>query len=209
LVVNYTAILGGIQVDLSATDVLTTIDGGTNAAVQTGFENVDLSSFSGFGSVVTGSTADNTIVGTVLADSISGGAGADTITGGAGADSLTGGAGADTFVLTDRTAIDDITDFISATDLVSLNGGAVATVGGTEVGIVAATTLVFDTIGNLGTLGATIGNDVTGNGGAGVNYAVASDTGAIFFDADGDWTAGSVQIGTVGAVAFAATDFVI
>jgi hypothetical protein len=31
-------------------------------------------------------------------------------------------------------------------------------------------------------------------------YAVASDTGEIYYDADGNWTSGSVQIGTIGVV---------
>ena len=88
LKVSYTAILGGIQVDLSATDVITSIDGATNSAVQTGFENVDLSAYAGFGAVVTGSTGANTIVGTASADNITGGLGADNITGGAGNDQI-------------------------------------------------------------------------------------------------------------------------
>lgn len=88
LVVSYQGILGGIQVDLSASDVITSIDGVSNSAVQTGFENIDLSAYGGFGSVITGSSAANTITGTSLADNITGGLGADNITGGAGNDAI-------------------------------------------------------------------------------------------------------------------------
>lgn len=96
LIINYSAILGGINVDLTAADQVVSMDGGTNTAVQSGFESVDLSSFSGFGAVVVGSDEANTIVGTGSADNLQGGKGADSITGGAGADMITGGAGADT-----------------------------------------------------------------------------------------------------------------
>ena len=38
----------------------------------------------------------------------------------------------------------------------------------------------------------------SGNGNNKHQYAIASDTGAIFYDADGNWTGGGVQIGTIG-----------
>jgi hypothetical protein len=88
LTVSYAGILGGVQVDLSATDVITSMDGSSNTASQTGFENVNLSAFTGFGAVVTGSSAANTITGTNSADNITGGEGADTITAGDGIDSI-------------------------------------------------------------------------------------------------------------------------
>ena len=81
LVVAFTAILGGINVDLSKTaDVVVTMDGGTNLAAQSNFESVDVSAFSGFGAVVVGSAGANTIVGAALASNLSGAAGADIIT---------------------------------------------------------------------------------------------------------------------------------
>jgi hypothetical protein len=205
--VNYGSVLGGISVDLSATgEQISTMDGGAISGSVTGFENVDLSGYTGFGASVTAIKTGSTITGTGSIDRITGGAGADTITGGGGADVISGGAGADTFVLTDRTAIDTISDFTSASDKISLNGGAVAVTALDVASIDGTETLVLDTIANLGALGVTIGDQT---GGSSVNYAVASDTGAIFFDADGDWTAGSVQIGTVGAVTLVSTDFVI
>jgi hypothetical protein len=89
LVVSLSAVLGGIQVDLSSTtDQVTTFNGASNATAQIGFENVNLSAYTGFGAVVTGSTGANTIVGTGSADQITGGNGADTITGGGGNDAI-------------------------------------------------------------------------------------------------------------------------
>jgi hypothetical protein len=61
--------------------------------------------------------------------------------------------------------------------------------------------IVFDTSSNLGALGVNIGNrssEPTTN--EKLLYAVAFDTGEIYYDADGNWTSGSVQIGTIGVV---------
>jgi Ca2+-binding RTX toxin-like protein len=99
LVLNYTATMGGIAVDLTAADQVVTFDGSANAASQTGFENVDLSNYNSFGSTVVGVATGSTIVGSAAADNITTGAGGDTITGGAGADIITTGAGADTIVI--------------------------------------------------------------------------------------------------------------
>lgn len=88
LAVSLAAILGGIEVNLGATDQVVSINGSANSAVQSGFENVDLSSYTGFGAVVTGSTGANTIVGTGSADQINGGNGADFISGLGGNDSI-------------------------------------------------------------------------------------------------------------------------
>jgi hypothetical protein len=86
LTVSFGAILGGIEVNLSAADQVVSMNGSANSTVQAGFESVNLSAFTGFGAVVTGSTGANTIVGTALADQITSGNGADVITGGGGND---------------------------------------------------------------------------------------------------------------------------
>ena len=94
------AVLGGFLVDLtSTTDQVTTYNGSANAAIQKGFENVDLSGITGnFGADVTAAAAGSSIVGTLNADQITGGAGNDTITGGAGADTISTGAGANSLI---------------------------------------------------------------------------------------------------------------
>lgn len=99
--VNFTAILGGANIDLSATNQLVSFNGSASAGTVTGFENVDVSGFAGsFGAVVTGSSAANTITGSANADQISAGAGNDTIVITAGNDVVNGGAGDDEFDFT-------------------------------------------------------------------------------------------------------------
>ena len=56
--------------------------------------------------------------------------------------------------------------------------------------------IVFDTFSNIGIGGVKIGD--TSTHAIEINYAVASDTGIIYYDADGNWTTGALQIGTVG-----------
>jgi hypothetical protein len=101
LKLNFNAVLGGFAVDLSSTvDQFTTFNGSANAAIQKGFENVNLSLVTGnFGADITANSAGSTITATSNNDVITGGAGADVITGGNGNDTidLTSG-GADTVV---------------------------------------------------------------------------------------------------------------
>ena len=138
---NYAAILGGINVNLaSATNQIVSANGSAISGSVTGFENVDLSGYTGtFGALITsgsnvllGTTA--ALTGTANADQIVGASGADTITGGAGADTLTGNGGADIFtVTTGDTGItaataDTITDFATGSDTIGayLTGAAEA-----------------------------------------------------------------------------------
>jgi len=118
--INITQAVGTAIIDLSATNQISSFNGGANTAVQTGFENVDLAGLLTNGAVVTGSSAANTITGSGLVDQIDGGAGvdvivggagADVITGGEGADTITGGLGADTITLTEVTAAIDTVVF--------------------------------------------------------------------------------------------------
>ena len=95
--VNMTQAVGTAIFDLSSTtDQMTSFNGGANATVVKGFENLDLAGVLTNGSVVTGSSAANTITGSGLVDQIDGGAGDDIIDGGAGNDVINGGAGGDT-----------------------------------------------------------------------------------------------------------------
>lgn len=102
--INVTAVLGGIVVDLSATDVVVQANGSLNTTVQSGFINVDLAGYAGgYGAVVTANKAGSTITGTAATDQITGGAGADVINvataGAANNDVMDGGAGANKLVL--------------------------------------------------------------------------------------------------------------
>lgn len=109
---------GTTIVNLSITgtsDQVTQINNAANAAVQTGFENLDASGLTGTqGVVVTAAATGSVIIGSGVAD---------TITGGAGADTLTGNAGNDHFVFKALQApgnVDTITDFTSG-DIIDLD----------------------------------------------------------------------------------------
>ena len=97
LVVSYTSVMGGISVDLTAADQITTFDGAANATAQTGFENVDLSAYANNGAVIVGAATASTITGTAGTDNISSGKGDDTInvtsTAASANDIMDGGAG--------------------------------------------------------------------------------------------------------------------
>jgi len=96
IVVGKAAILGGISVDLSASgDQITTFNGSANAAIQSGFESVDLSAYTGsYGADITAIKTGSSITGTPNADVITLNTAAitDTIhfdTGGGTADQIT------------------------------------------------------------------------------------------------------------------------
>ena len=79
--INVAAILGGIQVDLSATgDQILSINGGVNTGTVQNFNNVDLAGYTGsFGAIVTAAASGSSITGTANTDQITLGLGADTV----------------------------------------------------------------------------------------------------------------------------------
>jgi len=159
LEVTLAAILGGITVDLSAADQVVSMDGGVNAAVQSGFESIDLSGFTGFGSVITGTDGANTITGTALADRINAGKGNDTIkidTGTvANSDQMNGGAGTDTLsIASGLTATIDGDGDISAVENIVFEGAGVAVMTGQTEGFAVTTAVNTD-----------VDNDFTGGSG--------------------------------------------
>jgi len=159
LEVTLGAILGGITVDLSAADQVVSMDGGVNAAVQSGFESIDLSGFTGFGSVITGTDGANTITGTALADRINAGKGNDTIkidTGTvANSDQMNGGAGTDTLsIASGLTATIDGDGDISAVENIVFEGAGVAVMTGQTEGFAVTTAVNTD-----------VDNDFTGGSG--------------------------------------------
>ena len=133
-------VLGGVEVDLTSADQITTYNGSANTASQAGFDvNVDLSGVTGgYGASITGDDNANTIVGTSVVDEITGGKGADTIT---------GGGGNDTIILTESTAATDTVKFESTAaangadtitgfgsgDVIDVSAFATDNAGGTEI----------------------------------------------------------------------------
>jgi len=151
LVVTKNLILGGIKVDLSKTgDQITTFNGNSNTAVQSGFENVDLSAITGsFGAELTAIKGGSTITGTANTDVITLGAGADTV-------SLTG-------IFTSAKA-DDISSFTSGSDKIGLDADfTTVTTGAGLAAVVQAATSVTGADGadfDLTAIAATSGKDI-------------------------------------------------
>jgi len=152
------------------------------------------------------------ITGGTGADTITTGDGDDVITGGNGIDTVTTGGGSDKvsyFGVTAAANAVNVSDFTTASDKVQFSDASLAVDAGafTAGTAVAATTvalvgagrdvaneIIIDTAANLGALGVSIGNE-SGNANNVYQIAIESDTGKIFYDADGNWTGGSVQIG--------------
>ena len=134
----------------------------------------------------TGNSAANTITGNGAANSIGGGLGNDK---------LTGGAGRDNFIFSTALSgnIDKITDYNVAQDTVRLEN-AVFT--GLAEGALSASAFAASASGNAAD--------------ASDRIIYETDTGKLFFDADGNGRAAKIQFATVDAnLALTAADFVL
>jgi hypothetical protein len=181
LVVNYGAVLGGIQIDFGAADQITSIEGQANAAVQTGFENIDLSSYTGFGAVVTGSdstTVGDEVTGTASVDRFSMGKGNDTInvtsTAASASDVMDGGAGDDTLVVAATTNFADVDGNIVNIENITLSAGNLDLTGQSD--------------GFVITAAVTGANTIVGS--SGVDKFVSSATSSLGSTAAGETAAG-------------------
>jgi len=171
-----------------------------------------------------------TFTGSAGADAVTGGSGADDITGGDGADTIIGGAGHDTIHLADsdnaidtvvidsasNANADTISGFASGEDVLDisisglgLNGAdysagaatAITAAGAAALGAASwSNYIVVDTAANIAALVTT--------GASGAVLAFATDTGNISRDADGNFSAGAVIIGTATGASVAG-DFAI
>lgn len=190
----------------------------TNSVAVDTLSNIDNITLAGNGiNYVVGNANANTITGGSGADTISAGAGTDVITGGAGIDTLTGGKGVDTFVF-DTVVLaanaNNITDFdqsagdvlrFDAVTFTEYTAGTAVAIGDVATNLTDANTVLVDTVANV----ITAAVDTTQAAGT---IFIASDTGDIYFDADGDFAAGAVIIGSITAAeaaAFAAGNITI
>lgn len=177
LYIAYNQVLGGLSVDLSATgDQVTTFNGSANAAVQSGFENVNLSNINGtFGAEITANSKGSTITGTKNNDQINLGAGSDTIN----------------FLTASGNGSDTITGFTKGTtagDVLNVSGLA-SLVGSGTAGGVASTNLVYVGATNAVTKGDTAVSKVVvigaaDNAATDWNNVVSKISGALTISAD-------------------------
>jgi len=142
-------------------------------------------------------TGSSTISGTgnSAANTITGNRAANGIDGGLGNDKLTGGAGSDNFIFSTALSanIDKITDYNVAQDTIRLEN-AVFT--GLAEGVLSASAFAANASGNAAD--------------ASDRIIYETDTGKLFYDADGNGGAAKIQFATVDAnLALTATDFIV
>ncbi|NLQ19190.1 Ig-like domain-containing protein, partial [Marinomonas sp. M1K-6] len=98
------------------------LDGGENDDLLDGGDGDDVLYGQGGADNLSGGAGNDYLSGGAGNDTLSGGAGNDYLSGGAGQDSLTGGEGADTFVIDFAdSAVDSLTDFNAATDVLDIS----------------------------------------------------------------------------------------
>ncbi|WP_137718222.1 calcium-binding protein [Methylobacillus flagellatus] len=169
--------------------VLTTIKKYTLDSNVENLEYTGSNKFSG-----SGNHLDNQIVGGGADDELSGGNGNDVLIGGAGSDELDGGNGADIFVLNSLSGVDELEDFTTGEDMISID------------------TLVFT--GLISNEAGTLDESAFGFGSSATNaeQRILFDeaSGSVLYDADGAGGTDAVAIAIVGMNAsLTATDFVI
>lgn len=146
--------------------------------------------------LLTGNGQANAMNGGFGNDTIVGGGGNDTINGDGGDDRLTGGAGQDVFVFDSELAtgsFDRITDFNVADDTIQLENAIFTTLG---AGSLAASAFVANASGQ-----ATHATD---------RIIYETDTGNLYYDADGNGFGAAVQFATLASgLALTAADFFV
>ncbi len=146
-----------------------------------------------------GNTLSNSIAGNDAANVIDGAGGNDVLYGGLGHDTLIGGAGSDSFVLNtalnSTTNVDRIADFNVAADTIRLDNAVMAGLG-LATGALAAGKFWKSTSG--------LAHD------ADDRIIYETDTGKLFYDANGNASGGAVLIATLAAnLALTNADFVV
>jgi Ca2+-binding RTX toxin-like protein len=133
-----------------------------------------------------GTVGDDTIFGMDGSDTLSGSHGNDRLDGGNDSDYLSGGYGADTFVFSSNLGagnIDSINDFVSGVDQIWLSNTSGAPFAALPDGYLYAG--AFDLIGDTTPVSAD------------TRIMYDPDTGALYYDADGDGAGSSMQFATL------------
>jgi Ca2+-binding RTX toxin-like protein len=177
-----------IVVDLAAGTLKGGGDAGQGSATLTGIESV------------VGDAFNDRLSGSAVAESLNGGGGNDTLDGRGGNDTLTGGLGADAFVFDTAPAsgnVDQVADFVSATDRLNLENG------------------VFTALGAAGNFAAgdarfAAGAGFTSGRDASDRIVYDTTTGNLYYDADGNGAGAAQLFATIqGHPAVAATDITV
>jgi serralysin len=177
--ISYVRAESSVRVDLALEDVdQDTLGGGVDTL--TGFDNAIGTEFN---DTLLGSGFDNVLFAGAGNDVLTGGLGNDTLTGWLGTDTLTGGLGADTFILSANpgpAGIERIMDFNVTDDTILLDAAAFPGLG---AGLLAPSAFVANATG--------LATDPLHR----IMYE--SDTGFLFFDADGSGVGARVQFATL------------
>ena len=194
-IAGFETVLGG-----AGSDQLT---GSAGANLLSGNDGTDNLSGGGGNDTLLGGGGNDMLAGGNGADSLNGGSGADSLNGDAGADilvgsigrdTLTGGTGGDVFVFDTALStgnIDQITDFSVVDDTIRLGDAVFA---GLATGFLAAGAFVANLSGQATT--------------ATQRILYETDTGRLFFDADGVGGAARVQFATISVgLALTSADF--
>lgn len=181
--VSFAPFLSQVVVDLNTGSPTATSSG---KFALFGFENV------------TGSKGNDTLSGNSVTNTIVGGAGNDTINGRAGNDVLTGGAGNDTFIfntaLSATSNVDKVTDFSVPSDTMRLENAIFSKIAG--VGALTSAQFFQSATG--------VAHDKDDR----IMYE--SDTGKLFYDADGSGAGAGVQFATLTTgLALTSADFYV
>jgi Ca2+-binding RTX toxin-like protein len=175
-----------------------TVRSSVTYTLKTNFENLTLTG----GAAINGkgNGVANALTGNTGANILSGLAGNDTLNGSTGKDTLTGGAGLDNFLfntaLSTTLNVDTITDFVAADDTIRLENAIFTKL--TANGVLNAAFFKANLTGN-----AVDSNDY-------ITYE--TDTGKLFYDADGNGAGAKVQfalLGTATHPGITAADFVV
>jgi Ca2+-binding RTX toxin-like protein len=147
---------------------------------------------------ISGGSGNNVLNGAGGNDTLVGGAGNDTLVGGAGKDSLTGGTGQDHFVfnaaLSASGNVDTLTAYVAADDTIRLENAVFTQL--TATGALSTASFKANAAGV-----ATDTND---------RIVYETDTGKLFYDADGSGAGAAVHFATlVGAPPVTAAEFVV
>ncbi|MFB2553508.1 M10 family metallopeptidase C-terminal domain-containing protein [Ensifer soli] len=145
----------------------------------------------------TGNRLSNTITGNSAVNVIRGEAGADVLAGGRANDTLTGGTGADRFVFDTALAanVDTIVDFVAGTDVIALDDAVMA-----GIGFVGGVLQVSAFAANVDGLARDVSDRIVYD----------TDSGRLFYDANGSLAGGRVQFAMLAASpALSHTDFLV